>query len=151
MRRTELSFTTALSILTLSLSGCATTGGSVTVLDKEECVDEGSLGAHCAHLYSGGKRDIGQPDWDNTRFGWFCENPGDTVESKKESEELCSINGVTCSYPAQTAIQSYIHRIFITRSALKLHAKNARHHAHVVVEPHPYLETTFGVLDLNAK
>jgi hypothetical protein len=120
MQRIPLFIQTALLILTLS--SC----GHVAILDKETCVDEGSLGAHCAHQYSTTTRNILQPDWDNTRFGWFCMNPDDTVETKKEAEELCSIKGVTCDYQAQQKIQSVIHSSFVLARKLRAHAKSAQ-------------------------
>jgi hypothetical protein len=104
------------------ISGC----GHVSILDKETCVDEGSLGAHCAHQFSSGTRNIVQPDWDNTRFGWFCQNADDTVETKKEAEELCSIKGVTCDYQAKANIQSYVHHGAMFAAKLKAHAARAR-------------------------
>lgn len=120
MQRTRSYILTVASILILN--SC----GHVAIFDKEQCVDEGSLGAHCAHFYSPAARDIGQPDWDNTRFGWFCMDPSDTVEDKKESEELCSIKGVTCDYQAQSRIQEYIHQGFVKAQELKEHAAAAR-------------------------
>ena len=122
MRLTALSIPTVLSILILSLSACGHLGGTVNILDKEQCADEGSLGAHCNHEYSAQPRDIGQPDWDNERFGWFCMDPSDTAETKSEGEELCSIDGVTCTYPAQQAVQSYVHHHFVFMSGMYAHA-----------------------------
>lgn len=107
----------------LTASGCV---GHVLVLDKEQCIDEGSLGGHCAHQYSSATRDIPQPDWDNVRFGWFCMDPDNTVESKKEWEEVCSIKGVSCDYQAQKTVQQYIHRSYQFRDRMRAHAANAR-------------------------
>lgn len=104
-------------------SGCV---GHIPVLDKEKCVDEGSLGAHCAHEYSGGERDIPQPDWDNTRFGWFCMDVDDTLESKKEWEMVCSLKGVSCDLQGQQRVQSYIHHSFLFRNRMQAHARAAR-------------------------
>jgi hypothetical protein len=95
--------------------------GHVTVLDKEQCIDEGSLGAHCAHQYSAGVRDPGKEEWDNERFGWFCMNPDDTVETKKEWEEVCSIKGVSCDLRARKTVQQYIHRGYAFRDRMRAH------------------------------
>lgn len=115
--QTLLSILTAGLIITLN-SGCV---GHVSVLDKEQCIDEGSLGAHCAHQYSAGARDIPQPDWDNVRFGWFCMDPDNTIESKKEWEVVCSLKGVSCDLEAKQSIQSYIHRGFQFRDSMRAH------------------------------
>ena len=125
MRLMELSLTTVLLTLTLNLlSGCSHyAGGTVNILDKEQCDDEGSLGAHCKMEFSGVTRDIEQPAWDDTRFGWFCMDPSDTVESKKEAEELCSIDGVTCSYPAQQKVQMLVHHHFKFMGEMYAHAR----------------------------
>lgn len=106
--------------LLITVSSCV---GHLTVLDKEQCVDEGSLGAHCAHQYSAGERDIPQPEWDNVRFGWFCMNPTDEVESKKEWEEVCSIKGVSCDYSARSKIQAYVHRGYQFRDRMRAHLR----------------------------
>ncbi len=125
MQRMGLFSMMAASIAILNLSACAHLGGTANILDKEQCVDEGSLGAHCAHEYTNQQRDIPQPDWDNTRFGWFCMDPSDTVEDKKEAEELCSIDGVTCTYPAQQNIQSVIHHHYQFMGKMLTHARRA--------------------------
>lgn len=111
------------------MAGCLLTTsscGHVQILDKETCVDMGSLGAHCAHAYSSGERDIAQPDWDNTRFGWFCQSADDTVETKKEAEELCSIKGVSCDYQAKQTIQAHVHKQFLLSKKLRNHADRFR-------------------------
>lgn len=82
------------------LSSCS----SVKISDKEFCVDQGTLGGHCAHMFTTETRNIPQPDWDNFRFGQICtidpaDNLGDTfARMKNEIEELCSICNC-CSYP----------------------------------------------------
>ena len=96
--------------------------GHVSIYDKEVCIDEGSLGAHCAHVLTGSTRDISPADWDNMRFGRLSYDPGDDAQMKLEEEELCSIKGVTCDYQTKQAI----HNIFAKVAYLKHHAKARR-------------------------
>lgn len=110
MRRLTLSFIT-MGLLLLNLS-C----GNVTITDKEFCVDQGTLGAHCAHTMTTPTRDIPQPIWDNMRFGQFCtvdpqDNLGSTfAQMKKEIEELCSYCNC-CDYPAAQSLLATISKI----------------------------------------
>lgn len=117
MQRTKL-FILMAGLLITAASGCV---GHVQVLDKEQCIDEGSLGAHCAHQYSTPTRDLDKNEWDNERFGWFCMNPDDTVESKKEWEIVCSIKGVSCDLQARKSVQQYIHRSYVFRDRMRAH------------------------------
>lgn len=97
--------------LALSLSSCA----RVAITDKTFCVDQGTLGAHCANTLSIPTKDIPQPDWDNLRFGQFCtldpqDNLGGTFsQMKKELEELCSYCNC-CDYPTMDAIRQFFER-----------------------------------------
>lgn len=114
MRLTQSFTTTVLLLLTTSLFSC----GHVSVFDKEGCADEGSLGAHCAHVFTSGTRNLDKDTWDNLRFGWICYDPGDDIQMKKEEEELCSIKGVTCDYQMKQQIHSFFKKL----KALKKHA-----------------------------
>lgn len=112
----------AMAASILMLSSC----GHVSVLDKETCVDEGSLGAHCADYLTPDTRDIPQPAWDNLRFGWFCQDASDYAEGKNEEEELCSIKGVTCDYEAKRAIKGFFATAHSRAQELRDHAESAR-------------------------
>ena len=98
-------------MVALLLSACST----VKIQDEEFCADMGSQGATCAHLLTNQTRDIEQPEWDNTRFGWFCTTGDDLAEMKKEIEELCSVSG-KCDYATQQALAKFFSRVKSLRS-----------------------------------
>lgn len=130
MRLTALYIPTVLSTLILSLSACGHLGGTVNILDKQQCIDEGSLGGHCNYEYHVDPSDPDKETWDDMRFGWFCMDPSDTTETKKEGEELCSIDGVTCTYPAQQSVQSYVHHHFLFMQGMYRHARESWRKTH---------------------
>jgi hypothetical protein len=118
MRQIRLYTMTAVLILTTSC-------GHVSIYDKEKCVDEGSLGAHCSHTLNSATRDIPQPQWDNERFGWFCQNADDEIDAKRELEELCSVKGVTCDYQAKQNILKFLKQARKQQLTLKAHSRHA--------------------------
>lgn len=89
-----------------ALNGCST----VTIQDATIYGDKGVLGASYAHLLTNETGDIGQPAWDNQRFGMLCMSSDDFANLKSELEELCHLSN-ECTYEQIQQIEVFFGRI----------------------------------------
>ena len=87
-------------------SSCA----SVHIKDAEVCGDMGKDGATCFHTLTSATRDISEPEWDNTRFGWVCTDANNFAGWKADIEQLCHQTN-NCTYDVQSQIKAFFDKI----------------------------------------
>lgn len=93
----------------LSLNACS----QVEIKNQLWCVDQGTLGAHCANTLKSETYDIPVDIWENRRFGQICTNDDPDklgtqfAEMKKELEQLCSVYNA-CTYEKVTALRGFL-------------------------------------------
>lgn len=98
-----------LSIATSSLIGCATSGGSVVVKDKEVCGDLAEDGAYCRHTLTEKKRRLNKKQWDDIRVGWLCTNSTGFNDTETAIEQFCL--QVRCDYQTQEQVRGAVRRM----------------------------------------
>jgi len=86
--------------------------------------DEGVLGAAYVETQTNISGDIGQPEWDNMRFGMLCMDSDDFINFKSEIEELCHLNQSACTYEFQEQIKI----LFTKLDQMKSHIRSSNGH-----------------------
>lgn len=115
-------------ILLIFLGACSS---SLTVYDKEVCVDLDKDGAHCHNTYVSKSRDIPKPQWDIERVGQLCMGPTAYSDTEKALDEVCV--KLKCTYEQHQILE----QIKMNMRDLSVIAKMAREKAGLPIKEFP--------------